>query len=45
MLPTTFFEAVGNIHAFGLLRKAIPSSVADLAQALSALRAMVGGLA
>jgi len=40
-VPTTFLEAVGNIHAFGLLRKAIPSSVADLAQALSALRALV----
>jgi acetyl esterase len=38
---TTFLEAVGNIHAFGLLRKAIPSSVADLAQALNALRALI----
>jgi acetyl esterase len=41
-VPTSFFEAVGNIHAFGLLRKAIPSSVPDLAQALAALRALVG---
>lgn len=40
-VPTTFLEAVGNIHAFGLLRKAIPSSVPDLARALSALRALV----
>jgi acetyl esterase len=40
-VPTTFLEAVGNIHAFGLLRKAIPSSVPDLAQALSALRALI----
>jgi acetyl esterase len=44
-VPTTYLEAVGNIHAFGLLRKAIPSSVTDIAQALNALRAQIGGLA
>lgn len=44
-VPTSYFEAVGNIHALGLLRKAIPSSVTDIAQALNALKAQIGGLA
>lgn len=41
-VPTTYLEAVGNIHAFVLLRKAVPSSVADVERALAALRVHCG---
>ncbi|MGW4517042.1 alpha/beta hydrolase fold domain-containing protein [Streptomyces sp. NPDC004393] len=42
-VPTTFLEAEGNVHAFVLLRRAVPSSQADIAEALTALRALVDG--
>jgi lipoate-protein ligase B len=32
----------GNIHAFVLLRKAVPSSQRDIAEALAALRGALG---
>ena len=40
-VPTVFREAVGNIHGFMNLRKAIPSSEGDLRACLTALRAIV----
>ena len=40
-VPTTFLEAVGNIHAFVVLRKAIPSSQRDISSALSALKGVL----
>jgi acetyl esterase len=40
-VPTVFREAVGNIHGFATLRKAIPSSTGDIAGALVALKAIV----
>lgn len=40
-VPTVFREAVGNIHGFITLRKAIPSSVGDCAGALAALSALI----
>jgi acetyl esterase len=40
-VPVIFREAVGNIHGFATLRKAIPSSVGDVTGFLLALRAMV----
>jgi acetyl esterase len=40
-LPVAYREAIGNIHGFVTLRKAIPSSVGDVAGYLSAVRAMV----
>jgi acetyl esterase len=40
-VPVVFREAVGNIHGFVNLRKAIPSSVKDCAGAFSALKAMI----
>ncbi len=40
-VPTTFREAVGNIHGFINLRKAIPSSGADLAGCFAVLKAMI----
>ena len=40
-VPTTYREAVGNIHGFINLRKAIPSSVADVAGALAVLKSMI----
>ena len=36
-VPTSFLEAAGNIHAFVVMRKAIPSSVTDIERALAAL--------
>jgi acetyl esterase len=39
-VPVTYQEAEGNIHAFVLMRQAIPSSQADLARAFAALRAL-----
>jgi acetyl esterase len=38
---TTYREAEGNIHAFVLLRRAVPSSQRDIADALEALRSIV----
>lgn len=40
-VPTVFREAVGNIHGFLTMRRAIPSSQGDLAGALVALKAMI----
>lgn len=40
-VPTIYREAVGNIHGFISLRKAIPSGQADILGALAALKAMV----
>jgi len=37
-VPTVWQEAVGNIHAFVLLRQGIPSSTTDIAGALAALK-------
>jgi acetyl esterase len=44
-VPVTFMEAVGNIHGFINLRKAIPSSQTDVVKALAALKSMLAGLA
>jgi acetyl esterase len=40
-VPTIYREAVGNIHGFINLRKAMPSGQADIAGALAALKAMI----
>ncbi len=40
-IATTYREAVGNIHGFITIRKAIPSSQGDYAGALTALKAVV----
>jgi len=40
-VPVVYREAVGNIHGFIMLRKAIPSSAADTAGCFTALKAMV----
>ncbi|WNV86483.1 alpha/beta hydrolase fold domain-containing protein [Umezawaea sp. Da 62-37] len=40
-VPTTFLEAEGNVHAFVLMRKAVPSSQADVEAALTALRSLL----
>jgi acetyl esterase len=40
-VPTFYREAVGNIHGFINLRKAIPSGQADIAGALATLKAMI----
>ena len=40
-VPVVYREAVGNIHGFVTLRKAVPSSVGDVAGYLSAVRAMI----
>lgn len=40
-VPTIFREAVGNIHGFITLRKALPSSIGDVAGALAALRGVI----
>ena len=40
-VPVVFREAVGNVHGFVTLRKAIPSSVGDVAGYLAAVRAAV----
>ncbi|WP_246792552.1 alpha/beta hydrolase [Burkholderia perseverans] len=42
-VPAVFQEAAGNIHGFATLRRAIGSSVDDLAQALAAAKATVAG--
>lgn len=38
-VPVTFLEAVGNVHAFVLLRRVVPSTQEDLARAFAALSA------
>ncbi|OYY90725.1 MAG: lipase [Sphingomonas sp. 28-66-16] len=40
-VPTVYREAVGNIHGFVTLRKAIPSSQQDVAGALAVLKGMI----
>lgn len=40
-VATVFREAVGNIHGFITLRKAVPSSVGDVAAALSAAKIVI----
>jgi acetyl esterase len=40
-VPVVFREAKGNIHGFITIRKAIPSSVGDVAGALAALRDLI----
>ena len=40
-VATVFREAVGNIHGFITLRKAIPSSVGDVAGALTAAKTLI----
>jgi acetyl esterase len=40
-IPVVFREAVGNIHGFINLPKAVPSSVGDIAGYLAAVKAMV----
>jgi acetyl esterase len=44
-VPTIFREAKGNIHGFMNLRKAIPSSQADLAGCVAALKSLLGEVA
>lgn len=40
-VPVTYREAVGNIHGFATLRRAIPSSQGDITGFLNAVKAMV----
>ncbi|MEP6786313.1 MAG: alpha/beta hydrolase [Sphingomonadales bacterium] len=40
-VPVTYREAVGNIHGFITLRKAIPSSQGDVTGCLAVLKAMI----
>ena len=40
-VPVVFREAKGNIHGFITLRKAIPSSIGDVAGAFAALRSII----
>ena len=40
-VPTVYREAVGTIHGFATLRKAIPSAVGDIAGFLVALKAVI----
>lgn len=40
-VPVTFREAVGNVHGFATLRKAIPSSAGDVAGYLAAVRTAI----
>ncbi|MBA4047640.1 MAG: lipase [Sphingomonas sp.] len=40
-VPVIYREAVGNIHGFVTMRKAIPSAQADVAGALAMLKAMI----
>jgi acetyl esterase len=44
-VPTIFREAKGNIHGFISLRKAIPSSIADINGCVEALKLMLGEVA
>jgi acetyl esterase len=44
-VETIFLEAEGNIHGFINLRKAIPSSNADIARAVAALKLLINGAA
>lgn len=40
-VPTTYREAVGNVHGFINFRKAVPSSHADVHESLSVLKAII----
>lgn len=40
-VPVVYREAIGNIHGFVTMRKAIPSAQADVAGALAALKAVI----
>lgn len=40
-VPTVYREAIGNIHGFVTLRKAIPSAQAEVTGALGVLKAMI----
>ena len=40
-VPVVFREAVGNVHGFVTLRKAVPSSIGDVAGYLSLLKSMI----
>jgi acetyl esterase len=40
-VPTVYREAVGTIHGFVNLRKAMPSGQADIVGALASLKAMI----
>ncbi|MEQ9661256.1 MAG: alpha/beta hydrolase [Parasphingopyxis sp.] len=40
-VPTVYREAKGNIHGFANLRKGVPSSQADIAGCLTALKALI----
>ena len=40
-VPTVYREAVGTVHGFATLRKAVPSAVGDIAGFLVALKAVV----
>jgi len=40
-VPTVYREAMGNIHGFCSMRRAIPSSAGDLAGCLAVLKAMI----
>ncbi len=42
-VPTTFLEAAGHIHAFVVMRKAVPSTQDDLRQAFRALTTTLEG--
>jgi acetyl esterase len=44
-VPVTYREAVGNIHGFITIRKAMPSSQADVAGCLVVLKAMIADVA
>jgi len=44
-VPVTYREAVGNIHGFITIRKAIPSSQADVVGCLTVLKAMIAEIA
>ena len=44
-VPTIFLEAHGNIHGFINLRKAIPSSDADIGRCVAALKLLLNGAA
>lgn len=41
-VPTTYLEAKGTVHSFAILRGALPSGQADLAQSVTAAKALIG---
>jgi len=42
-VPTIYLEAEGNVHGFVNLRRAIPSSDADIARSVAALKLLLAG--